>query len=405
MSRYHDDSSRYDAWDDDEYDEYDDDGYDDADESWDDDEPRGLVPYVADAELVQETERSAPTIIPGGWGAMAAPVRGRRRRSLSMQFAVVAVMVCIIVSALFSVGAIGDGSDSANLDPYSLIANAFISSQPKASYHIYYAQPGDTFESIAQLFGVQVNGIFELNNLYLDAQVEVGHGYKIPNDPNYGANYQPKYPPGVNPTGYFAPNSDVLIKSGSASQFSAVAGKTNAPYGPCPAGYAAWNSNPALYQFINFDQPKSGKPVARITQRFWGGHDGIDISTGMLGTPVYAAQAGTVIFAGWDIGGGGWTVKIAHCGYVATSYAHMVPGSLKVKVGQNVVQGQQIGEQGQSGEAFGAHVHFMMWWKNVPIDGLCGYPNGLAGHTIATEANQFNGCPPNLVSTNPFGWG
>src|SRR6185437_13542645 len=134
--------------------------------------------------------------------------------------------------------------------------------------------------------------------------------------------------PGVNPTGHFAPLTDVIIKDAYASQFRAVAGKTN-PADYCPPGYAAWNGNPVLYQFINFDQPKTGKLVARITQRFWGGHDGIDISTGELGTPVYAAQLGTVIFAGTDAGGGGETIKIAHCGYVATSYAHMVPGSFK----------------------------------------------------------------------------
>jgi murein DD-endopeptidase MepM/ murein hydrolase activator NlpD len=394
------------AWDDDYDDDYDDDdGYDDDDAAWGD-ASRALV-VAGDAGAFDDLpERVPPLIIPGGGMlATAAPPRQRRKRPASMQFFIGSVTVCIVISALFSIGVIGDNNAAQNTDPFTLIANAFISAKTTAVFHLYVAQPGDTFESIANKFGVQVNGIFELNNLYLDSYAVAGQNYKIPYNPQYGSTFQPHYPPGVNPTGRLAPEQDVIIKAANASQFAAVAGKTN-PVNYCPPGYGAWGGNPALYQFINFDQPKTGKFTSVITQRFWSGHDGIDISTGELGTPVYAAQLGTVIFAGWDIGGGGYTIKIAHCGYVATSYAHLVPGSFKVKVGDQVTQGQLIAEQGESGDAYGAHVHFMMWWQNIPIDGLCGYPHGLDGHTIAAEgAIQFNGCPPNLTSMNPFGWG
>jgi murein DD-endopeptidase MepM/ murein hydrolase activator NlpD len=396
------------AWDDDYADDdyEDDDDYDDgyAVVAWDD-ASRALV-VVDGTQDGAPIERLPPLIIPGGGVLAAAPSpRTRRKRPASMQFFVAAVSVCIIVSALFSIGVVGDTNPSQDADPFTLIANAFISAKSTALYHLYVAQPGDTFDSIAAKFGVQVNGIFELNALYLDSYAVAGKSYKIPYDPTYGRDFQPRYPPGVNPTGRLAPEQDVIIKATQASQFTAAAGKTN-PANYCPAGWGAWGGNPALYQFINFDLPKTGKYTSVITQRFWSGHDGLDVSTGAYGTPVYAAQLGTVIFAGWDIGGGGWTIKIAHCGYVATSYAHLVPGSMRVKAGDQVTQGELIGQQGQSGMAYGAHVHFMMWWQNIPIDGLCGYPNGLDGHTVAGEGSiQFNGCPPNLVSMNPFGWG
>jgi murein DD-endopeptidase MepM/ murein hydrolase activator NlpD len=398
-------SARYEAWDAD-ADYADDDDWEDDDAEWEDDDPdadpasRALA--VVNGEVLPE--RTAPFIIPGGGMLVTKPTTRRRKRPLTMQLMVLSVTACLVVSALFSVGAIGVSAAS-DVNPFALIANSFINVQQTATYHTYYAQPGDTFDVMAQKFGVQVNGIFELNNLYLDAAVRVGQGYKISYDPNYGRNYQPRYPPGVNPTGYQKPDADIIIKASSASQFAAVAAQTN-PNNYCPPGYGAWGGNPALYGFINFDQPKTGPYHSVITQRFWSGHDGVDISTGEIGTDVYAAQMGVVLFAGWDIGGGGYTIKIAHCGYVATSYAHLVPGSMKVKAGDKVTQGELIGLQGVSGDAYGAHVHFMLWWDNIPVDGICGYPNGLDGHTVAGEGSiQYNGCPPNLQSLTPFNWG
>lgn len=41
-----------------------------------------------------------------------------------------------------------------------------------------------------------------------------------------------------------------------------------------------------------------------------------------------------------------------------TLYAHMTAGSLKVKTGQEVQQGQVLGVIGQTGNAFGIHCHF-----------------------------------------------
>ena len=57
--------------------------------------------------------------------------------------------------------------------------------------------------------------------------------------------------------------------------------------------------------------------------------------------------------------GGGWGnyVVIDHGNGVVTLYAHMKEGSMSVKVGENVENGQQIGEVGNSGHSYGAHAH------------------------------------------------
>ncbi len=354
--------------------EHADDGY--TDQDWDD------LPTVR-----------APLIIPGGTTLAHARVTVPRRRRFSSQFFLILVTLCVVASALFSVGAAEAFSGGTTSNPFTVLAHLI--EQPQAIFFTYTAQPGDTFDSVAAKFHVQVSGIFEMNGLTLDADLIAGDVYKIPTNSNYGVGYVIPFPAGENAYTIRTPQVYILSKDGF--QFSAVGGKTNGPNGICPQGYEAWGSNPALYNFINPDQSPSGKPpYSHFTQHFTYYHDGNDISTGMEGTTIYASQAGTVIYAAWDNGGGGYTVKVSHCGYVATSYSHMVAGSFQVHVGENVTQGQVLGLQGMTGDATGPHIHYMVWWENIPIDPVCAYPNGLDGVTLHSEGGAYNGCPPYL---------
>ncbi|MBQ9393220.1 MAG: peptidoglycan DD-metalloendopeptidase family protein [Oscillospiraceae bacterium] len=83
-------------------------------------------------------------------------------------------------------------------------------------------------------------------------------------------------------------------------------------------------------------------------------HEALDIANG-TGTPIYAADGGTVIIAGWW-GGTGYTVKIDHGNGFVTIYGHN--SSLLVNVGDHVYQGQQIARMGSTGVASGPHCHF-----------------------------------------------
>ena len=103
----------------------------------------------------------------------------------------------------------------------------------------------------------------------------------------------------------------------------------------------------------------------------WGKmHQGVDISgAGNLGSPIYAAGDGVVIYAfngcptsgkgyGDPCGGGlGNMITIEHENGYYTKYAHLHQ-RLEVKVGDTVRKGERIGSMGNSGSSTGAHLHF-----------------------------------------------
>lgn len=51
-------------------------------------------------------------------------------------------------------------------------------------------------------------------------------------------------------------------------------------------------------------------------------------------------------------------VKIRHDNGMKTLYAHMAYGSVSVKAGERVSKGQKIGRMGDTGNAYGVHLHF-----------------------------------------------
>jgi hypothetical protein len=86
-------------------------------------------------------------------------------------------------------------------------------------------------------------------------------------------------------------------------------------------------------------------------------HFGIDIS-GALGDPIFAADNGVVVYAGWNNWGYGNVVVIDHGGGWQTLYAHM--SYIGVSCGQSVYQGGTIGSYGSTGNSSGPHLHFEM---------------------------------------------
>jgi murein DD-endopeptidase MepM/ murein hydrolase activator NlpD len=86
-------------------------------------------------------------------------------------------------------------------------------------------------------------------------------------------------------------------------------------------------------------------------------HQGVDFGA-PHGAPVMAAAGGTVVYAGWH-GGHGNYVKIRHSKGLETAYAHL--SRIKVRVGQRVDQGQNIGAVGSTGLSTGPHLHYEVW--------------------------------------------
>ncbi len=93
-------------------------------------------------------------------------------------------------------------------------------------------------------------------------------------------------------------------------------------------------------------------------------HTGIDFGV-PIGTPVRAAERGTVLYAGW-YGGYGYTVIINHGGGITTLYAHN--SRLTVGVGQEIQRGQVVAASGSTGLSTGPHVHFEVRVNGQPVD-------------------------------------
>ncbi len=100
-------------------------------------------------------------------------------------------------------------------------------------------------------------------------------------------------------------------------------------------------------------------------------HRAIDIAA-PFGTPVVAARAGTVVYAGWSSQGYGNLVKIRHHDGAETWYAHH--SELSVLVGQLLEQGEVIGLVGSTGLSTGPHLHFELHENGHPIDPLSYLP-------------------------------
>jgi murein DD-endopeptidase MepM/ murein hydrolase activator NlpD len=97
-------------------------------------------------------------------------------------------------------------------------------------------------------------------------------------------------------------------------------------------------------------------------------HAGVDYHN-RDGGEIFAAGDGTVLEAGEDEAYG-FAVRIDHGGGVEGHYAHMVPGSLKVRPGDSVRLGQPIGVMGSSGRAYAVHLHYELRFDGTTVDPL-----------------------------------
>ncbi len=112
-----------------------------------------------------------------------------------------------------------------------------------------------------------------------------------------------------------------------------------------------------------FIWPVSGVVTSGFGWRWGRMHEGIDIAA-PLGTPIRAAAAGRIIFAGVMSGYGNITI-IDHGNGLATAYAHQSSFALS---GGSVSQGTVIGYVGMTGNSTGPHLHFEVRVNGSPVD-------------------------------------
>jgi murein DD-endopeptidase MepM/ murein hydrolase activator NlpD len=104
----------------------------------------------------------------------------------------------------------------------------------------------------------------------------------------------------------------------------------------------------------NIISPSRGNISSNFGMRWGKMHKGVDIAAN-LGTTINAALDGTVTFAGIQ-DGYGKVIKLSHSEGIETTYAHC--SVINVKIGENIKQGEKIGEVGSTGNSTGPHLHF-----------------------------------------------
>lgn len=138
-----------------------------------------------------------------------------------------------------------------------------------------------------------------------------------------------------------------------------LAGK-NTYYGNGNAGDMCW---PLPYDDVYVS--------SRFKWRWGKQHNGIDTCrwSGTHGADVVSVKDGTIDVASWGYGGGyGNYVVVNHGDGVVTYYAHL--SNITVTPGQKVKQGQVIGQAGNTGYSFGAHLHFGLMINGSWVDPL-----------------------------------
>ncbi len=192
---------------------------------------------------------------------------------------------------------------------------------------IHVVKYGDTLESIAQKYQVEAKNLVDYkpnrvasdDDLFPDQWLFVSDGtYNIA---------QPK-PKANTLASVLQPRTNTATNTTSSNSAAPVVG----------SGYL----RTPLYGYT-------------ITQYFWAYHTGIDLAA-PIGTPIYAADGGRVVYSGWDNTGYGYTVLIDHGNGIRTRYAHM--SWIFPNYGAYVQKGEQIGRVGSTGRSSGPHLHF-----------------------------------------------
>jgi lipoprotein YgeR len=203
----------------------------------------------------------------------------------------------------------------------------------------YRVERGDTLLKIARSNRQSVQSIVRWNNLSNPDSIEVGQVLRIA-------------PPGGSAP-VTAATASSGARSGSRGSAAATPAPRSAPDDVSPA--AAPATSIALIWPVN----------GTVIRRFDGSNSkGIDIAAS-AGTPVVAAAAGSVVYAGNGLRGYGNLLILKHNADYLTAYAHN--RVLLVKEGQSVTQGEKIAEMGDT-DTDRVMLHFELRYQGRSID-------------------------------------
>jgi len=237
--------------------------------------------------------------------------------------------------------------------------------KPRSETVEYTVKEGDTVSTIAERFGVSIDTIRWENNLKTVKSIKpddklrilpvsgiahkVQHGETIY---SIAKKYQVDAQVIVNwPYNSFANDETFALAVGQPLLVPEGIMPKAVPTAPRPY-YAEVPAAGTVTGTGQFVWPVGGN----ITQRFVWYHPGIDIANNSA-PGVVAADAGTVVMAGWPAPWSyGNRVLIDHGNGFSTLYAHL--SAIYVSPGQTVSRGQSVGKMGSTGRSTGIHLHF-----------------------------------------------
>lgn len=246
---------------------------------------------------------------------------------------------------------------------------------PRDEVITYAVQEGDTLSEIANKFGISLNTLLWANDLSARSSIRIGKELTIL--PTSGVLHTVSRGDTLLKIAsrYNADASEIARFNDFASDDAlSVGARLIVPGGEVKAAVSTPSSVGRVFTPTTptTSAPSGGSPGAGggsasgtgsmvwptdlrvITQYFGWSHTGVDIDCHFTHDN-YAADSGTVIFAGWK-GGYGYAVEIDHGNGITTRYGHHA--SMYVSQGDTVSQGQAIGRCGTTGKSTGTHLHF-----------------------------------------------
>lgn len=239
---------------------------------------------------------------------------------------------------------------------------------------IYVVRSGDSYSSIAEMFDVSVNTILWANDLARGSKLSIGQTLIIL--PVSGVKHAVKKGDTLSSLAKkYKADADEIARFNGLDDGATleIGSEVIVPDGEIVATQAAPRYVPVTSKVRNVGGPRfdgyyaAPLPAGYSSTQHLHGYNGIDLKL-YRGAPVFAAAAGTVIIArgsGYN-GGYGKYVVISHNNGTQTLYAHL--DSVMVRVGEVVNQGQQIGQQGNTGRSTGSHLHFEVRGAKNPFD-------------------------------------
>ncbi len=242
---------------------------------------------------------------------------------------------------------------ASNFVPFSQVINN--SNENKAKTH--QIKKGDTLYRIAHRNEVDLKHLMQINNMDENSILEIGTTIKIPTGKKDGAVHvvAPGETVAIVAQRYGATIVDIMAANQGINPLDIETGdyliipnerNKGDDEGITPSR-GAKTSGTLLW-------PITGTISSDYGQRKSGFHHGVDIAN-KIGTPIRAAESGTVSFAGIK-SVYGRTVIVNHPDGKQTLYAHAK--SLCVQKGEKVDRGEVIAYVGVSGVTTGPHLHF-----------------------------------------------